>query len=196
MLLETVKIHKGEVINIELHNMRMSRSRRELFGMDKWEDIASLEGLRKIPFSDQPIKARIVYADKIIGVEWEFYARRVLKSLKIVVDNEIDYRHKYSDRARLNELLSQRGSSDDIIIVKNGVITDSSFSNLAFTDGIKWLTPAEPLLMGTKRQQLILEGRLVEEEIRMSDLNRFSKCSLINALNDLGDVEIECRSIR
>ena len=190
MLLETIKIQKGEMSNPDLHNARMHHSRRELFGIDVWEDIASLPGIRNIPVSDKVIKARILFAEKILHVEWDFYFRKVVKSLTIVEDNVIDYSHKYSDRTRLNELFAQRKDFDDIIIVKKGMITDSSYCNLAFFDGRKWVTPSSPLLKGTKRQQLIGEGMLFEEELRVGDLKRFGKCSLINALNDLGEMEV------
>jgi 4-amino-4-deoxychorismate lyase len=190
MLLETIKIHKGEISNPDLHNARMHHSRRELFGIDIWEDIASLPGIRNVPVSDQVIKARIIYAEKILHVEWGFYSRRMIKNLRIVEDNEIDYSHKYSDRSRLNGLFAQRKDSDDIIIVKKGMITDSSYCNLAFFDGRRWVTPSSPLLKGTKRQQLIGEGVLFEEELKVGDLKRFGKCSLINALNELGEMEV------
>jgi len=43
MLLETTKIHRGKVCNPGLHNDRMYQSRKELPGIDKWEDISSLQ---------------------------------------------------------------------------------------------------------------------------------------------------------
>lgn len=190
MLLETIKIFKGEISNPDLHHARMHYSRRELLGIEVWEDISSLPGICNIPVSDKVIKARILYAEKILRVDWDFYSRKVIKSLTIVEDNEIDYSHKYSDRSRLNGLFAQRKDFDDIIIVKKGMITDSSYCNLAFFDGRRWVTPSSPLLKGTKRQQLIGEGVLFEEELRVGDLKRFGKCSLINALNELGEMEV------
>lgn len=190
MFLETIKIQRGVISNLELHNDRMYHVRKEIFALDIREDISILEQIIKIPLSEKVIKARIIYAEKIQGVEWEFYTRRVIKSLRIVEDNEIDYRYKSTDRKRLNDLFGQRGECDDIIIVKNGLLTDSSYSNLAFSDGSKWFTPFNPLLAGTRRMQLIGEGKLAEEELRVQDMKKFQSCSLINALNDLGDIEI------
>jgi 4-amino-4-deoxychorismate lyase len=79
----------------------------------------------------------------------------VIESLKLVEDNTISYRHKYSDRSHLLELMNMRGDCDDILIVKDGYITDTSFSNIVFFDGDKWVTPARPLLRGTMRESLL-----------------------------------------
>ena len=89
MLLETIKIQNGVISNPDLHNARMHQSRRELFGIDVWEDITSLPEISKIPVSGEIIKARLIYTERILSVEWEFYSRRLIKNLKVVEDNEI-----------------------------------------------------------------------------------------------------------
>jgi 4-amino-4-deoxychorismate lyase len=107
----------------------------------------------------------------------------------MVVDNEIDYQFKYTDRARLEEL-KRRTKADEILIVKNGYITDTSFSNIIFFDWEnKWVTPATPLLKGTKRKELLEKGMIHEKEIRPYDLKDFTKARLINAMLDIEDGE-------
>jgi 4-amino-4-deoxychorismate lyase len=195
MLLETFKIKNGVIYNLRLHNERIKRSRKMIFGIDLQEDISLLPEINNIPVSEKIIKARIIYNQQIQSVEWEYYNRRVISSLKIVEDNDIDYAFKFSDRSRINRLFSLREGCDDIIIVKDGRLTDSSYSNLAFYDGRKWVTPSTPLLAGTKRKQLIMEGKLAEEDLRVHDLKLFKVCSLINALNDLGEMEVRLGDI-
>jgi len=53
------------------------------------------------------------------------------------------------------------------------------------------VTPASPLLPGIKRNQLIKEGKLVEGKLKVTDLKRFKSCCLINALNDIGEIEVK-----
>ena len=50
--------------------------------------------------------------------------------------------------------------------VKNGRLTDTSYSNIALFDGNRWVTPAHPLLKGTMRQSLIDKGLLKEKGIK------------------------------
>jgi len=135
MLLETLKIQNGRICNLDLHNERMYRSRKELLGVSRYDDISLLQEVQKIPVSETVIKARIIYAERIIRVEWNYYERRIVRSLMPVEDNEIEYDYKFEDRSWLNRLFERRGECDDIIIVKNGLVTDSSYSNLAFSDG-------------------------------------------------------------
>ena len=65
---------------------------------------------------------------------------REIRSLKVVVDDRIDYSFKSADRSSLNRLTAQKGDCDEIIIVKNGLVTDTSFTNIAVFDGEQWLT--------------------------------------------------------
>jgi 4-amino-4-deoxychorismate lyase len=69
-------------------------------------------------------------------------------------------------------------------MVQNGLITDTSISNLIFFDGKEWFTPANPILQGTCRDRLMAEGRLIAKEIRIDDLDLFIGCKLINAMRD------------
>ncbi|MFH1161363.1 MAG: aminotransferase class IV [bacterium] len=132
-------------------------------------------------------KYRIIYGADLEKTEFIEYTPRPIERLKLVEANDLEYSYKYLDRSAINALLSRTTGKEDIIIIKNGVITDTSFTNLAFFTGSKWLTPASPLLQGTCRKRLIHEGRLIEEEIVPKDLVKFRKVSLINAMLDLDE---------
>ena len=54
-----------------------------------------------------------------------------------------------------NQLIEKRKHADDIIIVKNGLVTDSFYANLAFLKNGIWFTPETPLLLGVQRQFLL-----------------------------------------
>jgi len=71
---------------------------------------------------------------------------------------------------------------DEILIIKQNLITDTSFSNITFFDGTRWITPSSPLLAGTMRSFLIQKQVIVEKEIRVTDLKDFEKARLINAM--------------
>ena len=81
-------------------------------------------------------KARVVYGEQgVETAEYAPYSMRNINSLQVVEDNTITYDYKSTDRSRLNALVEKKGSSDDIIIVKHGLLTDTSFTNLAIFDG-------------------------------------------------------------
>ena len=140
-------------------------------------------------------KCRLIYSDTVKKPEFLPYHKRKIKSLKLVVCESIEYNYKYKNRECLNELLELKQNCDDILLVKNKRITDTSFSNVVFSDGKKWITPSTPLLKGTKREKLLSDGKIVQDEIKVNDLKYFQKAALINSMLDLEDNILKIKSV-
>lgn len=193
-LIETIKVFKKKLYNIEYHNRRFNTSRQLLF--DIKEEI-KLDEILTVPekYTDEILKCRIVYSDIIHSIEFIPYKRKPIETIQIISDDEIEYKFKYEDRTKINKLLNNAGS-DEIIIIKNNKITDASIYNLVFDDGKNLYTPAEPLLKGTKREKLINEGLLVESEIKPADIMYFKKIHFINALTDLNELSFPVEFIK
>lgn len=102
-----------------------------------------------------------------------------------VVRADVDYGYKYADRSGLNELLRSAGS-DDVIIVKNGLVTDSAIANLVFESPQGLFTPRVPLLEGVQRAHLLQQNVIMPIDIRVDDLRRYEKVHFINAMVPLG----------
>lgn len=183
LLFETIKVENKQFYNLDFHSARMNRSRFELF--QNREKIILSEAL-KTPanLSHGLFKCRVIYSDKIESITFEPYQKRNIKSLKII-ESDVNYQHKFVNRNSIESLLSYKEKYDDILIVKNGFVTDTSFSNICFWDGINWLTPSKPILWGIKRNFLIKTGLIHEKELRINDLKNFEKACLINAMLDL-----------
>ena len=185
-LLETIKVKNGKIYNRSYHEARMTRSRRELFGTTNKIDLSQVKipgDLRK----NQIYKCRIVYSLTIEEITFTEYQPKKIRFLQMVRDDHIDYSFKYLDRSHLQKLKSQAAGVDEIIIVKNGWVTDATYANLAFFEGKKWLTPSTPLLKGTKRAFYLDQGIIREAPIRESDVFNFQKVCLINAMLDIED---------
>lgn len=129
-------------------------------------------------------KCRVIYNTHIQTVEFTPYQIKPIQSLQLVEANEIDYSHKYLDRSIFSHLL-EKSTADDILIVKNGFLTDTSYANIVFWDGIRWFTPDTPLLAGTKRQYLLDTNLIESRKLRPKDLQHFTHARLINALLNL-----------
>lgn len=192
-LFEVIKVQKRELQNIKHHNDRMNRSLIDIFGI---KEPIKLENSIKIPSSlnNQVHKCRVIYTNKIKKIEFETYQARTINSLKIITHDTIDYSFKYYDRKIINKLFEQRGKCDDILIIKNGFVSDISYANIVFWDCSRWITPTTPLLPGTKRQKLIDDKKIFEKEILVQDLQSFEKSRIINAMIELeesNDILIE-----
>jgi 4-amino-4-deoxychorismate lyase len=208
-LLETIRFENGRFANLELHQQRMNASRKVLFNfetaIDLKKELSSRSSVIENTISpgfqianlkelEGLFKCRIIYSKQIEEIEFIPYQLPKIQFLKMVMDDEINYAHKYFNRNHLNKLFSQKGNSDDILIVKNGLITDTSFANILFFNGKQWLTPSGPLLKGTQRQLLLEREQITTAAIRPADLKYFQKARLINAMirfEDEVDVAIE-----
>ena len=115
------------------------------------------------------------------SIEYIPYTPKEIRSLKIVPSN-IEYHHKYANREALNSLLISNPRVDEVIIEKEGYLTDTTISNIAFYDGKQWITPKKPLLQGTMRARLIDVGVLKTADITKADLHKYTQVALMNAM--------------
>ena len=152
-LIESIYLKDGVFRNMKYHQLRMEFSSKELFGVpNKW----TLEN--KLQSSEHPesglYKVRVVYDKDVKQIEFVPYKIKPVRSLKLVNSDAISYAHKFEDRQALNGLYQQRNNCDDIIMIKNGFVTDASYANLIFRKGNEWFTPTTFLLAGTMRSFL------------------------------------------
>ena len=184
LYIETIKLLDGELTNLQFHQRRFEETRSRALGLSTHP---TLEQVIQVPdgMRNGLLKCRVVYGKEIIRIEFQPQEKRLVQSLKMVHSDTISYEYKMSDRSALNELYNLRGSCDDILIIKNGCVTDSSFANVVFLNDGRWFTPDTPLLPGTMRASLLARGDLDIMRITPDDLGKFQKARLINAMNNL-----------
>jgi len=177
LLLETIKIEDGQIHNLHYHQNRCTKSRQALFHSSDVLDLSSIIDAPKTGL----YRCRILYGEVLHSIDYIPYISKKIQTLRIV-PSDIDYSLKYANRDALNTLLESNKDVDEVIIEKNGYLTDTTISNIAFYDGEQWLTPAKPLLEGTMRAKLIDEGFLQIKEIKKEDLPDYTQVALMNAM--------------
>ncbi len=170
MLFETILCENGAAQNIKLHEQRIYES------IGKKMDLSFLS-----PPDNGKYRCKVIYGDTVVSVEYAEYIKKQVKSLK-VLHSDISYKIKSTDRTELDSLFSNRGEADDVLIIKNGLVTDTSIANTAFLKNNRWITPKTPLLKGTMRQKLINDGFLFEEDIEVAAIFEFDEIAIMNAL--------------
>lgn len=188
LLFETIKIQNKTLHNLEYHNERLNKSRKDLLGCTDFIDLREQISIPK-HINNDVFKCRVLYSREIEQIQFIPYTLRQIRTIKIVECDTIEYYYKFVDRKILSNLMDSV-ETDDILIIKNGMVTDTSFSNIIFFDGVKWVTPAQPLLRGTKREKLLKEKVISEQSITKNDIQRFEKAALINAMVDIKDSPI------
>lgn len=178
MIFETISIRRGVVENISYHNKRLNTTQKELFGVDRDIDLSSYID---IPKDSIHYRCRVLYDEEIRSIEYIPYQPRVIEKI-LLVDSDIEYKYKYQDRDEIERLLTRLGNCDDLIIVRDGLLTDTSIANIAFLENDRWYTPSSPLLKGTTRARLIDEGVLYPKDICREDICRFDNFAIMNAM--------------
>ena len=175
--IESIKVENGKVFLLDLHQKRVNDT-FNAFSKPIKVDLKKLQN--KLEHNSGLYKWRV---EGKISMELLPYQYRDISSFKVVVSNEISYPLKSVDRVAF-ETLKSKVSADEILIVKNGLLTDTSFSNLVFKKGMDWFTPTTFLLDGVQRQSLLLQNKIKEIEIGLHNIQDFSHFKLINAMCD------------
>ncbi len=178
-LLETIRCEGGQPSFLSYHQDRVDKSLKQL-GSNRKYDLTSLI----LPPDNALYRCRIIYDSAALNIAYIPYKKRVVHSLKLIQADDLEYALKYADRVELDHLFAKRGDADDILIVQNNLITDTTIANIAFFDGTQWLTPKHPLLKGTTRSRLLDEKKIFESDIHLNDLDKFTAFALMNAMID------------
>ena len=191
--IETICINDGVIENLSAHNERMNNTIRVHYGSSVMpvflEDFITAEGCKG------RTRCRVEYTSAVEKVEYFPYSIREVKSLQLVNDDTAEYSFKYADRSVLDRNFALCGNADDVVIVRSGMLTDTSIANIALYKEGKWFTPKYPLLKGTRRARLLAEG-IIEEDIIMADsLHKYEKIRLFNAMISFGEVEMDIKNV-
>ncbi len=192
--IESIRVCDGKFCSLEWHLRRMRQT------IAYWQyplDLSILSWQVPEELGSGIFKCRIVYDSKIREMTYSPYQSRIIRSLKLVDGDALDYAFKYEDRSVIMRLLQLKESCDDIFITKGGYITDTSYSNVVLENSEGLFVPHTFLLNGTRRQRLLFEGIVRERAIRPSDLGQYHRLYLINALIGLEeDVSLPLSAVR
>lgn len=183
--IESIKVEDQEIFLLEFHQKRVDQTFAH-FGKEGSIDIAKI--YKHLEHDEDGLfKLRIVYdLDKKIRTQMIPYAIPEIDDFQLVENNSYDYSFKFEDRKEL-EKMKMKSKAEEIIIVKNNHITDTSYSNLLFLKGKEWFTPSTYLLNGVQRQSLLKHKKVKETEITLQNIKQFSHFQIINAMNDFDE---------
>jgi 4-amino-4-deoxychorismate lyase len=193
--IESIQLNNGEFKRLKFHQERMDKAQMDFYPTHKAIDLEKSLSIMNVPVAGI-YKCRVVYDSEIRKIEFIPYVRRKIHSLQSVETKMESVPYKKEDRSELDIAFAQRGGSDEVILVRNGLLTDTSFSNIALYDGISWYTPRIPLIQGVTRVELLQQGMLEERDIFLSELMNFQRVSLFNAMNEFGSIELDISFIR
>ena len=185
--LETVKSIDGELQYLSFHQRRVDSTL--INSTHKLSDILN-------PPKSGSYRCRILYDKSEAKVTYHPYTLKIPKNFKIVHADYLDYHLKYANRRELDNLKATCSSYDEILIIKNTLVTDTSIANVAFLKDERWLTPKQPLLNGTTRMRLIEDNFLHVSDIYVDDIEQFSGFAVMNAMTGFQIIENGIMSLK
>lgn len=180
-LLESIRLSDGKCPLLDYHQERVDRSRKLLY--PKLPQLKLQQLIEAMDLPERGIhKIRIQYGKEVGNVSIQPYEIKVPKKIRLIDSHQLNYAKKYANRSEIEACFERRGDCDDILIIKHGFVTDTSYANVVFYDGVKWFTPSAPLLRGTRRAKLLREGTIKSAIIREKDIPLFKSVRLINGM--------------
>ena len=188
--LETIKLKDGLFHRLPYHQQRINRCFAFYFQDCKAPDLTSFLLAEDFPKSGL-YKCRVLYdAQGFMEPEFVLYQMKHIQTFKIIHTTLEPFCGKPADRSVFEELFALREDADDVLLVRNGLLTDTSFANIACFDGVSWVTPHRPIIYGTQRAYLLEEKMIIEKDIQLDKLHQYKKICLFNAMIEFGELEI------
>ena len=176
---ETIRIEGGVPHHLDYHQRRVDRTVAAHFPDTSPPRLADHLA---IPLPDNGIyRCRLLYDRKVREVALTPYRPRPVQTLRLL-HADLRYDYKALERSAIDALFAERGDADDILVVRDGLVTDTSIANIAFLQKGRWYTPQTPLLPGTTRARLLEAGRLTPRPILADELPRYEAFALLNAM--------------
>lgn len=184
--IESIKVEDQKIYLLELHQKRVNDTFQH-FGKEGSVDLAKI--FKELKHDEDGLyKLKITYdLNRNIRTQLLPYAISEIDDFQLVENNTYDYSFKFEDRKEFLKM-KEKARTEEIIVVKNNHITDSSFSNILFLKGKTWFTPSTYLLNGVQRQHLLKNKKIKETDITLQNISEFSHFQLINAMNDFDDM--------
>ena len=183
-LVESIKAENGQFFLLDYHQDRLERTFHAVYKSScPWQLVAILP---QAP-SQGLFKVRFLYNATDFSIEVQPYVPKIIKTLKLIEIGDYTYPHKWTNRSAINAAFAQRGNCDDVLMTKNGLLTDASYANIVLFDGSKWVTPEKPLFEGVQRSYLLYHKKIQKVNIRPAELSNYQIFQLINAMNPFAE---------
>ena len=180
-LFESIKIENGKIFLTEFHQKRMDKTFNMFYHKENPWKLKQIFSQIKVPLNGL-YKMKFNYSEKKYKIEFKKYLLKKIAKIKCYEINDFTYSFKFSDRRKIEYFYTKKLDCQDILMIKNGYLTDTSYCNIILFDGFSWFTPEKPLLEGVQREKLLESKMISKTKIKLNEINDFKQFRLINAM--------------
>ncbi len=175
-LFETIKFSDDTFHHLNFHQERINTSLKKLNLNRKY----ILKDILTPPNTNETYRTKFIYDKDGFSFEHFLYKQKIIKSLSLIDASHIEYSLKYLDRKDIDILKNK--SDDEIIMIKDDYVTDTSIANLYFLKYNTWFTPSTSLLRGTYQKNLLENTKVKLADIRVKDILKYKNIAISNAM--------------
>ena len=118
----------------------------------------------------------------ILSIRFVPYQVPEIGLLKPITIKENFYSYKWADRSQFESIKKELPRGTEPLFILDGLVTDTSFTNVVLEKDGQLFTPKSYLLKGTKRCCLLDKGIIHECDITLEDLRHYDTIHLVNAM--------------
>ncbi len=184
LFFETIKLQNGIPKNLSYHQARVDRTYAHYWGAEPKLHLA--ETLHRSTRQTEAVlaKCKIIYdIQGILSITETEYLVRATDALQIIdIQAHENYPYKSLDRRWIEAYVQKLPARTDALFVRDGLVLESSYTNVALLQEGRWYTPSHPLHRGTTLQRFTESGHLIPREIPVHTLKDFEELRLFNAI--------------
>ena len=180
-LFESIKIENGKIFLTESHQKRINKTFDKFYKKENPWELKQIFSKINVP-QNGLYKMKFNYSEKKYKIEFKKYLLKKIVKIKCYEINDFTYSFKFSDRRKIEYFYTKKLDCQDILMIKNGYLTDTSYCNIILFDGFSWFTPEKPLLEGVQREKLLESKMISKTKIKLNEINDFKQFKLINAM--------------
>lgn len=186
--IESIRVFGGKAENLSYHQARVRDTFAHHFRNRKPVSLQQVIDDNPPP-ENGLFKLRIVYSETVEVAEYLPYLTPHFKIFRCFsVPDDFEYQFKSANRQLFDEISQKAGADVLPVLIRKGVVTDSTITNLIFKKRDQWFTPTSLLLQGVQLQKVTEAFPLHRIKIRETEIETFDAIYPINALNPLGSI--------
>jgi 4-amino-4-deoxychorismate lyase len=187
-LFESIRVNDGQVPLLDFHQKRIELSYSAVF--KKVSTYNLKECIEPFLKKDGIQKCRFIYDDKNYRVEIIDYQLIEPKRIGwLRIDPNFNYSFKFFNRSFFNKINEVYSACDEIILIQNNEITDSTYCNIVIYINNEWILPKSYLLNGVERSRIISKYNFTVAPVSIDKFLLAKEYKLINSMRPFELVE-------
>lgn len=194
-LLETFCLEDKHLLHLNYHQDRVRWSTGQEIDISLFTEAIKSAPSYTLAHSGK-WRVSVTYSpSSILSIRFVPYQVPEIRFLKPTTIEENFYSHKWANRSQFESIKRKLPQGTEPLFILDGLVTDTSFTNVVLEKEGQLFTPKSYLLKGTKRSYLLDKGIIQECDITLEELRHFDTIHLVNAMLSLHQLTLPVNAV-